>query len=124
MTAADADELELVETRLQVVLDPYREHLEAYELYGAPYLRRPGAKAHDWFAGVSRGNGVVRFFLLPMHHDRALLDGTSPTLRKRKTGASVFSFKTIDDAQITELEALVARAFQRYMATEGIMRGP
>jgi hypothetical protein len=116
MAVADAGELDAVERRLQGLLDPYRDRLEAYQLYGAPYLRRPGAKAHDWFAGVSRGNGVVRLFLLPMHHDPTVLDGISPSLRKRKTGASVFSFKTVDDDQIVELEALVGRAFERYMA--------
>jgi hypothetical protein len=114
MAGADANDLELLEARLQALLDPYRDRLEAYQLYGAPFLRRPGAKAHDWFAGVSQGNGIVRLFLLPVHHDPGLLDGTSPALRKRKTGASVFSFKTIDDAQIAELQGLLERAFESY----------
>jgi hypothetical protein len=109
-------DLAALRTRLQAVLDPYRDRLEAYELYGAPYLRRPGAKAHDWFAGVSDGKGVVRFFLLPMHNHPELLEGVSPELRKRKTGASLFAFKSIDDTQLAELEGLVARAFERYMA--------
>jgi hypothetical protein len=118
VASAGADELAVAETQLQALLDPYRDQLEAYELYGAPYLRRPGAKAHDWFAGVSRGNGVIRLFLLPMHHDPALLEGISPAVLKRKTGASVFSFKTIDDDQVGELEALLARAFERYMTRD------
>ena len=42
----------------------------------------------------------------------------SPELRKRKTGASLFAFKSIDDAQLAELEGLVARAFERYMTGE------
>ena len=106
--------------RLESILDPYRDRLEAYELYGAPYLRRPGAKAHDWFAGVSDGKpGVVRFFLLPMHGHPELLDGISPELRRRKTGASLFSFKTLDDDGLAELQGLVARAFDRYMAEGG-----
>jgi hypothetical protein len=110
-------DLAALQLRLEAILDPYRERLEPFELYGAPYLRRPGAKAHDWFAGVSEGNGVMRFFLLPMHAHPELLDGLSPELRKRKTGASLFSFKTIDENQLAELEALVARAFATYMAT-------
>jgi hypothetical protein len=110
-----ADDLAALQARLEGVLDPYRDRLEAYELYGAPYLRRPGAKAHDWFAGVSEGKGVVRFFLLPMHGHPELLDGVSPELRKRKTGASLFSFTTLDDASLAELETLVARAFATYM---------
>jgi hypothetical protein len=108
--------LAALQTRLEALLDPYRDRLEAYELYGAPYLRRPGAKAHDWFAGVSEGKGVMRFFLLPMHAHPELLEGLSPALRKRKTGASLFSFKTLDDDQLAELQGLVARAFETYMA--------
>jgi hypothetical protein len=114
----DEGELAAIETRLQAVLDPYLDRLEAYELYGAPYLRRPGAKAHDWFAGVSQSKGMVRFFLLPMHHHPELLEGISPELRRRKTGASLFSFKTLDEDQLAELDALVARAFERYMASD------
>lgn len=116
MPVDDAPDLDALERRLAAVLDPYRDRLEAFELYGAPYLRRPGARAHDWFAGVSRGNGVMRFFLLPMHNHPDLLDGVSPELRKRKTGASLFSFKTIDDAQLADLRALTGRAFERYVA--------
>ena len=55
-------------------------------------LRRPGAKAHDWFAGVNRGNGVVRFSFLPMHAHPELLDELSPDVLKRKRGASLFAF--------------------------------
>jgi hypothetical protein len=114
----DASDLSALETRLSAILDPYRDRLEAFELYGLPYLRRPGAKAHDWFAAVNPGNGVVRFFLLPMHDHPDLLEGISQELRKRRTGASLFSFKAIDDTEFTELEALVARAFERYTASD------
>ena len=54
-----------------------------------------------------------------MHNHPDLLDGISPELRKRKTGASLFAFKTPDDAGLAELEGLVARAFDRYMAESG-----
>ena len=109
-----AEDLAALRTRLEAVLDPYRDRLEPFELYGVPYLRRPGAKAHDWFAGVSDGKGVVRFFLLPMHNHPELLEGVSDGLRKRKTGASLFAFKAVDAEQLGELERLVARAFERY----------
>jgi hypothetical protein len=108
-------DLAALQARLETILDPYRDRLEPFELYGTPYLRTPGAKAHDWFAGVSPGNGVIRFFLLPMHSHPELLDGISPELRKRKTGASLFSLRPTDEALLPELEALVARAFDRYM---------
>jgi len=103
-------ELAALESRLQGLLDPYRDGLEPVEVYGQPFLRRPGATKHEWFAGVNRGKGVVRFSLLPMYHHPELLDGVSDALLKRKTGASVFTFNTIDDAQLAELAALLARA--------------
>jgi len=112
-------ELAALESRLQGLLDPYRGRLEPVEVYGQPFLRRPGATKHEWFAGVNRGKGVVRFSLLPMYHHPELLDGVSPALLKRKTGASVFTFAAIDDAQLGELEALVGRAFVQYAAVAG-----
>jgi hypothetical protein len=110
-------ELATTQARLEALLDPYRDRLEAFEIYGVPMLRRPGAKAHDWFAGVNRGNGVVRFSFLPMHAHPDLLEGVTPALLKRRAGASLFTFTTVDDAQVAELEALLARGFEVY--TEG-----
>jgi hypothetical protein len=107
-------ELAALEMRLATVLDPYRDRLEPADVYGQPFLRLPGANKHHWFAGVNQGKGVVRFSLLPMHQHPELLDGLSPTLRKRKTGASLFTFTEIDDAQVDELAALVDRAWARY----------
>jgi hypothetical protein len=106
--------LAATEARLQALLDPYRDRLEAFEIYGVPMLRRPGAKAHDWFAGVNRGNGVVRFSFLPMHAHPELLDGLSRAVLKRKTGASLFTFQSVDDATAAELAALLARGYEVY----------
>ena len=106
--------LAATEARLQALLDPYRDRLEAFEIYGVPMLRRPGAKAHDWFAGVNRGNGVVRLSFLPMHAHPDLLEGLSPAVLKRKTGASLFTFKTVDEATVKELAALLSRGFDVY----------
>jgi hypothetical protein len=108
-------DLAAVEARLDAILEPYRSHLESFEIYGVPMLRRPGAKSHDWFAGVSPGNGVIRFFLLPMYVHPDLLDGISPALRKRKRGASVFAFTTVDERLVSELEELTARSFTAYI---------
>jgi hypothetical protein len=117
MARAVASEAELatLQARLEAILDPYRGRLEAFEIYGVPMLRRPGAKAHDWFAGVNRGNGIVRFSFLPMHAHPELLEGLSPAVLKRKTGASLFTFTSIDDAAVEELEGLLARGFAVYM---------
>src|SRR5262245_10761132 len=112
--APTEDQLGATQARLAALLDPYRDRLEAFEIYGVPMLRRPGAKAHDWFAGVNRGNGVVRFSFLPMHGHPELLDGLSPAVLKRKTGASLFTFKEVDDATADELAALLSRGFEAY----------
>jgi hypothetical protein len=109
-------ELAALESRLQGLLDPYRDRLEPVEVYGQPFLRRPGATKHEWFAGVNRGKGVVRLSLLPMYHHPELLEGVSPALQKRRTGASVFTFASIDDAQLAELAALLDRAYAGYSA--------
>jgi hypothetical protein len=109
-----AGELDAVQARLEGLLDPYRGRLEAFEIYGVPMLRRPGAKAHDWFAGVNRGHGVVRFSFLPMHAHPELLEGLSPGVLKRKKGASLFAFSSVEDATVAELEALLARGFDVY----------
>jgi hypothetical protein len=112
-------ELAALESRLQGLLDPYRDRLEPVEVYGQPFLRRPGATKHEWFAGVNRGKGVVRLSLLPMYHHPELLEGVSPALQKRRTGASVFTFASIDDAQLAELAALLDRAYAGYSAVAG-----
>ena len=109
-------ELAALESRLQALLDPYRDRLEPIEVYGQPFLRRPGATKHEWFAGVNQGKGVVRFSLLPMYQHPEILGGLSPELLKRKTGASLFTFASIDDARLAELAALVARANALYAA--------
>jgi hypothetical protein len=109
-TTATAD-LDAVEARLRAVLDPYRDRLEPVEVYGQPFLRRPGVTKHRWFAGVNRAGAVVRFSLLPMHAHPELLDGLSPGLLRRKRAATVFAFDAIDEAQLLELEDLVARSY-------------
>lgn len=111
-------DLDAIETRLEALLDPYRERLERATIYNIPVLRRPGARAHDWFAGVQRTDSAVKLNLLPMHNHPDLLDGISPALRKRKTGASVFKFAEIDDTLLKELESVVARSFERYIGNE------
>jgi hypothetical protein len=116
---ADEAELAATEARLQGLLDPYRDRLEAFEIYGSPVLRRPGANAHQWFAGVNRGKGVVRFSFLPMYAHPELLDGMSPAVLKRKTGASLFTFTTVDDATTEELAALLKRGFDVYWPDGG-----
>ena len=118
----DTPDLATLQTRLEAVLDPYRDRLEAFDLYGAPVSAPPGRPRRTTGSrGSARARiGVIRFFLLPMHHHPELLDGISPELRKRKTGASLFSFKTLDETKDwAKLKGLVARAFDGYMTDGG-----
>ena len=112
----DEARLAAVEERLRAILEPYRDRLEEGQIYGVTILRRPGARAHDWFAGVQLADGYVKFNFLPMHAHPALLAGMSPALGKHKTGASVFKFTEFDESLFRELEGLVARAFDLYVA--------
>ena len=107
--------LDALEAELRAILVAYEDVLEASEIYGMEVLRRPGAKAHDWFAGVREKGGTVKFMLLPMHTHPELLEDVSPELRKRKTGASVLTMRAGDEGLIPELEALVQRSFDAYV---------
>ncbi len=113
------DDLAAVEARLRAVLEPYEGRLEWATIYGLPTLRRPGAKAHDWFAFVKPATKHVSLFLLPVVTWPDLLDGCPTDLLGHHTGASTFTFRSLDEPAIAELEALVASAFERYTATGG-----
>ena len=111
-----ADDLDAVGARLRALLEPYAATLETATIYGFPTLRRQGAKAHDWFAFVKPAATHVSLFLLPVHTWPDLLDGCTPELRARKSGASTFAFKTLPEDLAPDMEALLARAFERYLA--------
>ncbi len=112
---ADLTDLETLAARLEAILDPYRDRLEAATIYNVPTLRRPGATAHEWFAFVKPASRHVGFYLLPLNTWPELREGLSPALAKRSTGKATFTFRSIDDDLLAELGALVARAFDRYM---------
>ncbi len=111
-----AGELAPIEARLWTVLDPYRDRLVAGSVYGIATLTRPGAKAHGYFAGVSLAKGHVSLHLMPIYHDPSLLDGISPALRKRVSGKATLRFTAVDEAVFADLDALVARSFEAYVA--------
>lgn len=108
--------LNALEAELRAILVPYEDELETAEVYSMEVLRRPGAKAHDWFAGVQAAGDRIKFNFLPMHSHPGLLEGLSPALLLRRIGASVFKLAPGDDALLEELELLVARGFELYMS--------
>ena len=105
-----------LEARLWAILAPYRDRLEEGSVYGLVTLRRPGARAHDFFAGVRVAPKHVAFHLMPIYTDPALLEGLSPALRKHLKGKTTFNFTAIDERSFTELEGLTARSFGAYIA--------
>jgi hypothetical protein len=116
---ADAEaEASDLEARLRALLRPYLGRLEAAQIYGIHVLHRPGARAHDWFAGVRPGKGTAKLMLLPIKSSPELLEGLSPSLMKRRSGDALFTLRPGDDALLPELEGLLARAFDVYMAEE------
>ena len=110
----DAGELE---AELRALLIPYHGVLRAEEIYGIHVLRRPGAKTHDWFAGVRPGTGTAKLMLLPIKTHPELLEGASPALLKRRSGDALFTLRPGDEALLPELGQVVARAFDVYVGT-------
>jgi hypothetical protein len=119
VAAPTPEVLDHIEARLRAILVPYETRLETATIYNLPTLRRPGAKAHDWFAFVKPGPRHVSFFLLPVYTFPELREWLSPALAKRLTGKSTFTFGALDEPVFAELEGLVARAFARYMEIPG-----
>ena len=113
MASADPSELEV---RLYALLAPYQDELVMDKLYGIQVLHRPGARAHDWFAGVRPGKGTAKLMLLPIKDHPEILEGASPALLKRRSGDALFTLKPGDEALLRELEGVVARAFGVYTA--------
>jgi hypothetical protein len=109
-------EFEAVEARLWVILAPYRDRLEDGSVYGLATVKRPGANAHQFFAGVRVTAKHVSFHLMPIYADPGLLDGVSPALRKHLKGRTTFNFTALDEELFSELEALTARSFDAYVA--------
>ena len=118
MAAPTAEELATIEARLRAILVPYESRLETASIYNIPTLRKAGAKAHDWFAFVKASPGHVGFYLLPVYHHPELREGLSPALAKRLTGKSTFTFKALDEDLATELEGVVARAYDAYTGVD------
>lgn len=104
-----------LEAALVALLARNDDRLERAHIYGIEVLHRPGAKAHDRFAGVRPGKSSAKLMLLTVKDDPELPDGVSPALRKRKGGGdALFTLKPGDEGLLPELEAHLARAFDVY----------
>jgi hypothetical protein len=109
-------DLSAIEASIWGLLAPYRTELESATIYGLPSLRWPGAKAHDYFASVKAGKDAVSLYLLVADTYPEALAGASDALLKRRTGKATFRFATLPDDMAGDLEALLARLYDRYRA--------
>ena len=116
--ASAAKELFNTELRLRQLLVPYADKLEQATIYGIPCLRKPGAGAQEWFAFITPEAKFVSLYLLPIYTSAELRRSMSPALAKRQSGKATFHFKELDDAMAAEVEALLARAYEIYMAED------
>jgi hypothetical protein len=107
-------DLAATEARIWSLLEPYRSQLEPASIYGIPSLRWPGAKAHDYFAGVKSSSTFVSLYLLVADTYPDALVGASPALLARRSGKATFRFPSLSDELAQELAALLARLFDRY----------
>jgi hypothetical protein len=114
--ASAAKDLFNTELRLRQLLAPYGDKLEQATIYGIPCLRRKGAGAQDWFAFIKTESKFVSLYLLPVYSSAELRRSMSPALAKRQSGKATFHFRDLDEAMAAEVEALLARAFDIYMA--------
>ena len=108
---------EALQAELRALLLPYEDVLVAGHIYGIDALHRPGARAHDWFAGVRPGKGTAKLMLLPIKVHPELIDDISPALRRRLSGDALFTLKPGDETLLPELERLVRAAFGAYAGT-------
>ena len=109
-------DLDAVEARIWSLLDPYRGELEPATIYGMPSLRWSGAKAHDYFAAVRAGKNFISLYLLVADTYPDALAGSTDALLRRRSGKAAFTFPRLDDDMARDLEALLARLYERYRA--------
>lgn len=117
--ASAAKELFNTELRLRQLVAPYAEKLEQATIYGIPCLRKPGASAQEWFVFIKPEAKFISLYLLPIYSSAELRRSMSPALAKRQSGKATFHFKELDDAMAAEVEQLLARAYEAYMAEDG-----
>lgn len=109
-------DLDAIEARLWSLLEPYRRALVDATIYGMPSLTWPGAKKHDYFAAIKPASRHVSLFLLVADTYPDALAGTPEALLRRRTGKATFNFAQLDDEMARDLEALLARLYERYRA--------
>ena len=107
-------DLDAVEARIWALLERYRDELEEATIYGMPSLRWPGSGSHDYFAAVKRSAHKVSLYAVAVDTWPEALEGCSERFKACRTGKATFSFPSLDDELVAELEAFLARLYQPY----------
>jgi hypothetical protein len=97
--------------RLQSNLIVKADSVMGYSL-DTPYSEK--YKKALFFAAVKINKNYVSYHLMPVYVFPELLEGISPTLKKRMQGKSCFSFKTISDSELFELQTLTTACFEKF----------
>lgn len=67
-----------------------------------------------WFGGVQIKKRYVSYHLMPVYVNPELLEGMSPSLKKRMHGKSCFNFTAEDASLLKELAELTEAGFMDY----------
>jgi hypothetical protein len=115
-----ADEFQALFDRFKAMLAPYAQRMhvsaDAPGYYGVDMAPEAERTPATWFAGTRLGKRYVSYYLMPIYVQPSLGDDLSPALQKRRQGKSCFNLTRVDEALLSELEALTARG---YAATAG-----
>ncbi len=91
-------------------------HDEAARYYLGTHEVRAKDGYRTWLGGVEAKKNYVSAHLIPVYAHSELLDGASKDLRRRMQGKSCFNFKNMDEALLSELEALIGRGVAAFEA--------
>jgi hypothetical protein len=90
-----------------------------FELIGPPTPRSNSREV--WFGAARIGKRYVSYHLMPVYACPDLLEGISPTLKKRMQGKSCFNFTRVNEKLFEELEVLTEQGYARFKK-EGFIR--
>ena len=117
---ASDDEFQALFDRFKAMLAPYAERMHVSAdtpgFYGVDMAPESERTPATWFAGTRLGKRYVSYYLMPIYVQPSLADDVSPALQKRRQGKSCFNLTRVDEALLSELEALTARGYE---ATSG-----
>ena len=114
----ETSDFQAVFERLKAILQTYESQLlitlnePGYYSLNTPYS--PKFKKELFFGAVQARKNYVSYHLMPVYVFPSLLDGISPSLRKRMQGKSCFNFRSVNEDTFAELEQLTQRGYELF----------